>query len=162
MGIKNINNDMVQHPTHYNKGIETIKYITSWEMDFLEGNIIKYVTRYKDKNGVEDLKKAKQYLEWLIEREKKEVMFYIGGRSFGKTRKLLEQKEKEIKELKERNKFLEEENQRNWKAIRQIKDEDKEIIKHYLVKKYLLLNDQKAPTLLLELIDNLIQELKNE
>lgn len=70
--------------------------------------------------------------------------------------------EKEIKELKERNEFLIKENRKNWKAIRQIKDEDKEIIKQYLVKKYLLLVDQKAPTLLLELIDNLIQELKNE
>ncbi|AFH27140.1 nucleotide kinase [Clostridium phage phiZP2] len=38
-------------------------------MDFLEGNIIKYVTRYKHKNGIEDLKKAKQYIERLIERE---------------------------------------------------------------------------------------------
>lgn len=66
-----IEDEEVKHPTHYNKGIETIKYIISWEMDFLEGNIIKYVTRYKDKNGVEDLKKAKQYLEWLIEREEK-------------------------------------------------------------------------------------------
>lgn len=41
-------------------------------------------------------------------------------------------------------------------------DIDKSVIKDYLVKKYLLLVDQKAPTLLLELIDNLIQELKNE
>ena len=41
-------------------------------MDFLEGNIIKYVTRYKYKNGIEDLKKAKQYIERLIEREEKE------------------------------------------------------------------------------------------
>lgn len=64
--------NMVHHPDHYNIGIEVIKYINSWEMDFLEGNIIKYVTRYKNKNGVEDLKKAKQYLEWLIEREEKE------------------------------------------------------------------------------------------
>lgn len=58
-------------------------------------------------------------------------MIYIGGRSFGKTRKLLEQKEKEI-------------------------------IKNYLIKKYLLLVDQKAPIILLELIYNLIQEIKNE
>lgn len=67
-----IKEEKVHHPDHYNKGIEVIKYINSWEMDFLEGNIIKYVTRYKNKNGVEDLKKAKQYLDWLIEREEKE------------------------------------------------------------------------------------------
>lgn len=62
----------VEHPKHYNKGIEVWDYTDSWNMDFLEGNIIKYVTRYKHKNGVEDLKKAKQYIERLIEREEKE------------------------------------------------------------------------------------------
>ena len=36
-------------------------------MSFLEGNIIKYVTRYKKKNGMEDLKKAQWYLNKLIE-----------------------------------------------------------------------------------------------
>lgn len=61
--------EKVNHPNHYNKGIEVIDYINSWSMDFLEGNIIKYVSRYKYKNGMEDLKKAKQYLDWLIERE---------------------------------------------------------------------------------------------
>ena len=47
--------------------METTKYIFSWDMDFAEGNIVKYITRYKFKNGVEDLKKAKWYLEYLIE-----------------------------------------------------------------------------------------------
>lgn len=55
---------------HYEKGgIQPITYITSNNMDFLEGNIIKYVTRYKYKNGVEDLEKAKDYLERLIMNE---------------------------------------------------------------------------------------------
>ena len=55
---------------HYNDMvIEPIDYITKNNFDFLEGNIIKYVSRYKNKNGVEDLKKAQQYLTWLIERE---------------------------------------------------------------------------------------------
>lgn len=36
---------------------------------FLLGNAIKYLWRYKGKNGIEDLRKAKQYIEWLIERE---------------------------------------------------------------------------------------------
>ena len=61
--------ERVNHPKHYNKGIEVWDYTDSWKMDFLEGNIIKYVTRYKHKNGIEDLKKAKQYIERLIERE---------------------------------------------------------------------------------------------
>ena len=37
------------------------------ELDFCEGNVVKYVTRWKFKNGVEDLKKARQYLDFLIE-----------------------------------------------------------------------------------------------
>lgn len=71
-GIRQPGNEMVEHPNHYNKGIEVWDYTDSWRMDFLEGNIIKYVTRYKYKNGVEDLKKAKQFIERLIEREEKE------------------------------------------------------------------------------------------
>lgn len=44
-------------------------YIIANNMNFLEGNIIKYVTRYKFKNGLEDLNKAKVYLEKLIDIE---------------------------------------------------------------------------------------------
>ena len=60
----------VNHPSHYNKGIETIDYIESWEMNFNIGNVIKYTTRagYKD-NKLEDLEKAK----WYLEREIKNV-----------------------------------------------------------------------------------------
>ena len=36
-------------------------------MSFLEGNVVKYVTRYKMKNGLEDLKKAQWYLNRIIE-----------------------------------------------------------------------------------------------
>jgi len=54
------------NPTYYRKGIETTDYIVSHSMNYLEGNIIKYVTRYKDKGGLEDLKKAKWYLTRLI------------------------------------------------------------------------------------------------
>ena len=60
------------NPTHYHKsglGIEPLDYIIANKMDFLQGNIIKYVTRYPFKGGVEDLIKAKKYLEKLIERE---------------------------------------------------------------------------------------------
>jgi len=55
---------------HYNNfKIEPIDYIVKNNLGFLEGNVIKYVTRYKLKNGLEDLLKAKQYLEWLIEKQ---------------------------------------------------------------------------------------------
>lgn len=53
---------------HYSgQGIQPIDYILANELDFCEGNVVKYVTRWKFKNGVEDLKKARQYLDFLIE-----------------------------------------------------------------------------------------------
>lgn len=58
-------------PSHYafDEGvIECIDYIDSHSFDFVEGNIIKYVTRYQYKNGTEDLKKARWYLDRLIKR----------------------------------------------------------------------------------------------
>ena len=59
------------NPTYYRKGIETTDYIVSHSMNYLEGNIIKYVTRYKDKGGLEDLKKAEWYLARLIQEAEK-------------------------------------------------------------------------------------------
>ena len=47
------------NPSYYRKNIEVTDFIIEYDMNFLEGNIIKYVTRYKDKNGIEDLKKPK-------------------------------------------------------------------------------------------------------
>ena len=59
--------------THYrDKAIQPIEYILANNLGFCEGNIIKYVSRFKDKNGIEDLKKAKHYLEFLIEEVEKE------------------------------------------------------------------------------------------
>ncbi len=62
----------VKNPSHYSFGeIEPIHYIKdklskeAYE-GFCIGNVIKYVSRYKHKNGLEDLMKAKQYLEWAI------------------------------------------------------------------------------------------------
>lgn len=65
--------DSVDHPSHYNQGgVETIDYLESTLTDselvgFMKGNVIKYVSRERYKNGVEDLKKAKWYLDRLIE-----------------------------------------------------------------------------------------------
>ena len=61
----------VINPTYYKKGIETIEYIESKDMCYLEGNVVKYISRYKEKNGVEDLRKCAWYLEKLIERNVK-------------------------------------------------------------------------------------------
>jgi hypothetical protein len=53
---------------HYkDKAIQPWDYISSNNMGFLEGCIIKYVSRYQEKNGVRDLEKAKHFLEKLIE-----------------------------------------------------------------------------------------------
>jgi hypothetical protein len=63
-------NEEVTNPKHYvGLGITPLEYITANELDFLEGNIIKYVTRYPHKGGVNDLLKARTYLEKLIEIE---------------------------------------------------------------------------------------------
>jgi len=59
--------EAVNHPKHYNVGIETTDYISSWNMSFTEGNIIKYVSRYKYKRGLQDLYKAQWYLSYLIQ-----------------------------------------------------------------------------------------------
>jgi hypothetical protein len=55
------------NPNHYHLKIEPIKFITDNSLGFCEGNVIKYICRYKQKNGVEDLKKAKQYIDFLID-----------------------------------------------------------------------------------------------
>ena len=62
----------VTKPQHYNKGgIEAIDYIKQQLGpgfgDYCAGNVMKYLHRFKYKNGVEDLKKAQVYLNWLIE-----------------------------------------------------------------------------------------------
>lgn len=65
--------DAVSHPAHYSQGmpegVEVIDIVRAQKADYLHGNVIKYVLRWKFKNGVEDLKKAQQYLTWLIEQE---------------------------------------------------------------------------------------------
>lgn len=59
----------VDHPDHYNQGsIEVIDAIEDWGLGFHEGNVIKYVARAAHKGTeVEDLKKARWYLERRIE-----------------------------------------------------------------------------------------------
>ena len=64
--------EMVNHPAHYNaSSMEVIDAIDGlgYAEVFCVGSIIKYVTRYKHKNGIEDLKKAKWYIDYLINKE---------------------------------------------------------------------------------------------
>ncbi len=51
---------------------QPVQYIHANGIGYLEGNVIKYVSRWKKKNGIEDLKKAKHYIELLIELESKQ------------------------------------------------------------------------------------------
>lgn len=67
--------DLIEHPGHYTTGgIETIDFIeaklTDEEMaGYLIGNVIKYVSRWRHKGGVQDLQKARWYLDRLIDKE---------------------------------------------------------------------------------------------
>lgn len=64
--------DLVTRPKHYQRGgIETIDYIkatlgSEGAISYMIGNGLKYLSRFKDKDGVQDLKKARQYLDWAI------------------------------------------------------------------------------------------------
>jgi hypothetical protein len=67
--------DRVHQPEHYLTGgiecIEAMEAMMSKQeyKGYLRGNVFKYLWRYQTKNGVEDLRKAKVYLTWLIEQE---------------------------------------------------------------------------------------------
>jgi len=53
---------------HYkSKAIQPWDYIISNDLGYLEGNVVKYVSRWKDKGGLQDLHKAQHYLQKLIE-----------------------------------------------------------------------------------------------
>ena len=67
-----VGTDMVNHPPHYNaRGRECLDAIRAATSDgyqyYLQGNIVKYLWRYRYKNGMEDLKKAEFYLKRLMD-----------------------------------------------------------------------------------------------
>lgn len=72
--------DKVNKPNHYcgQYGLESIDIIRNFAggpkevREFYWGNVIKYLCRYQEKNGLEDLNKAKKYLDWLIADLKRE------------------------------------------------------------------------------------------
>lgn len=51
--------------------IQPVEYIHANRIPFCEGNVIKYVTRWRDKGGIADLEKAKHFIELLIDLERK-------------------------------------------------------------------------------------------
>jgi hypothetical protein len=59
--------DVIRKPKHYAQyKIEPIEFIMANDLNFCEGNVIKYVLRYRDKGGIESLNKAKQYIDLMI------------------------------------------------------------------------------------------------
>lgn len=61
-------NDTQHGGSHYkSKPIQPWDFIAANNLGFFEGNILKYISRWQDKNGVEDLLKARHYLDKLIE-----------------------------------------------------------------------------------------------
>ena len=60
--------------THYKDlPIQPVEYIYANSIGYFEGNVIKYVSRWRAKNGIADLEKAKHYIELLIEMENKDA-----------------------------------------------------------------------------------------
>ena len=57
---------------HYMTAIQPIEYILANKLEFCEGNIVKYATRWRFKGGTEDLEKIKHYCDFLIEQYKLE------------------------------------------------------------------------------------------
>jgi len=63
-------NDVQPGGEHYkNKTIQPWDYIAANNIGFFEGNAIKYLTRWREKGGIEDLKKAQHFIQKLIEIE---------------------------------------------------------------------------------------------
>lgn len=72
------------NPEYYiGSKIQVSEFISEFNLNYFEGNIIKYIVRHRQKNGVEDLEKAKWYLEKLIKKEKyhelEEIEKKVGG-----------------------------------------------------------------------------------
>lgn len=54
---------------HYKGAIQPVEFIQANGLGFIEGNVVKYVARHRNKNGAEDIRKAIHYLELLLELE---------------------------------------------------------------------------------------------
>lgn len=53
---------------HYKKmPIQPLEFIAKNRLDFFQGCVIKYILRYRDKNGIEDLQKARHFIDMMIE-----------------------------------------------------------------------------------------------
>ena len=65
-----MNPDNIKDPKHYSRWkIEPVQFMMENEIPYVEGNIIKYIMRWRYKGGLEDLHKAQEYLNILIKNE---------------------------------------------------------------------------------------------
>lgn len=72
LGRSDCNEDDVHSPPHYtrNRTIQPWDVAADWDLNYFEGNVLKYLSRYKRKGRpVEDLKKCREYLDYMIARE---------------------------------------------------------------------------------------------
>jgi hypothetical protein len=65
--LEKANNKQVGGVHYKTKDIQPWDAIHTWGLGFFSGNVVKYVARHREKNGIEDLKKARHYLDKLIE-----------------------------------------------------------------------------------------------
>ena len=65
--LEKANNKQVGGAHYKTKDIQPWDAIHTWGLGFFSGNVVKYVARHREKNGIEDLKKARHYLDKLIE-----------------------------------------------------------------------------------------------
>jgi len=70
--LNNIYNQDSINPAHYKQGeIEVIDFILDQNMDYLTANVQKYISRWRFKDGIDDLRKARWFLDKLIEQQMK-------------------------------------------------------------------------------------------
>ena len=69
-----VRNQQVGGNHYQGKPYQPWDIIDTWELNYYEGNVLKYLLRWRYKNGLEDLKKAKHYLEYLIEKEERNAV----------------------------------------------------------------------------------------
>lgn len=60
---------------HYDMPMPPVDYIHANGLDFFQGNVVKYISRFRNKGGKEDLLKARHYIDMLIEKEYPDIVF---------------------------------------------------------------------------------------
>lgn len=58
---------MIKTPKHYQMKISPAEYIAANDLDFFEGNVVKYISRHKEKDGAKDIRKIIDYCRMILE-----------------------------------------------------------------------------------------------